>query len=70
MKEVMDSQIKVRYAVSRTSDDVWPIYFRPDCERTFCDGYGDSEGLLEIIENLDKAGYDLLNELPERYRNK
>lgn len=53
--------ITVRYALSRTSDDRFPIEFREDCERTCCDRFGNSEGLLELMEKLDRAGYDLIN---------
>lgn len=55
-----------RYAVSRISDDRWPIYFRPDCERTYPTvPYPYGQGLLDLIEELDKCGYDLLDKLPK-----
>lgn len=51
----------IRYAYSRNSDDRWPIMFRPDCERTLCDWRGESEGLLDLIQRLDRGGYDLIS---------
>lgn len=50
-----------RIAYSRTSTDRFPIMFRSDCERTLCDWQGCSEGLLDVILRLDKAGYDLIS---------
>ncbi len=54
--------VKLRYAVSRTTDDRWPIVFREDCERTLI---GD-EGLLDLIERLGVEGYDIVDALPEK----
>ncbi len=55
------SKFIVKYAISRTSNDRWPITFRPDCERTPCDWKGESEGLLEVIQRLNRCGYDLVD---------
>lgn len=47
--------------------------FRPDCERTFCDGYGKDQTLLEVMQDLDRRGYDLIHtreELLKRLKDK
>jgi len=55
-----------RYALSRTLDDRFPIQFRPNCERTVFDRFtGTDESLVEVIERLNKAGYDLINSREE-----
>lgn len=52
------------YAISRTSEDRFPVMFRPECDRTYFDPRnGTDEGLLEMIVRLDKAGYDLVSTL-------
>lgn len=56
--------MKVRYAIHRTSDDRYPIMFQPHCERTVCDSIGNSEALFDLLISLDKAGWDLVDELP------
>ncbi len=56
-------KFKMRYAVSLDGKDHFPVIFRPDCERTVCNWQGKSEGLLEIILRLKKAGYDLRDSL-------
>lgn len=59
------------YAVSRIDDDRWPIEFRGDCERTRFDVQtGKDRSLVEVIMDLDRRGYDLFFELPERFRKK
>lgn len=56
----------LRYALSKTSNDRFPIEFRLDCERTYFDrNTGKDETLIEVIERLDKAGYLLLNSREE-----
>jgi hypothetical protein len=51
-----------RYALSRTTNDRWPIEFRPDRERTYFNpSTGKDESLLEVMKRLDKSGYDLLH---------
>ena len=45
--------------MARDGTDRFPIVFRPDCERTPCDWRGESEGLFDILQRLDRAGYDL-----------
>ena len=57
-----------RYALSRTSNDRYPIHFRPDCERTFTNRYGVDETLLEIMVRLDLSGYDLIHSREELIR--
>lgn len=58
--------IMIRYALSKTSEDSFPILFRPDCERTFFDPRtGLDRSLLEVKENLNKNGYDLFESLEE-----
>lgn len=61
--------MRVRYAVSRTSSDRFPVTFRPDCERTPCDWRGDSETYMEVKERLNIGGYDLVDELPDWAKN-
>lgn len=59
-----------RYAVSRTSNDRYPIYFRNDCERTLFDlDTGKDKSLVEVVEELDSRGYDLIDrqELDRRF---
>ncbi len=61
----------IRYAYSRTDDDCWPIMFQPHCERTWPTlDRPDGEGLLELIQRLDRGGYDLIGqaELERRVR--
>jgi hypothetical protein len=53
--------MKLRYALSRTTNDRWPIEFQDTCERTACDKHGNSEGLITLFIRLDRAGYDLVN---------
>lgn len=48
--------IIVRFALSRTSNDRFPIPFRGDCERTL----GGGEGLFDLMVRLNRAGYDLM----------
>ena len=51
---------KVRYAVSKDSNDSFPVLFRPECERTYFDHEtGKDESLVEVIERLSSAGYEL-----------
>lgn len=60
-------KIKVRWAISRIPQfqvtDTFPIFFQPNCERTLCDSLGRSEGLFELIQRLDKSGYDLISDI-------
>lgn len=52
----------IRYALSRKSNDRWPIHFKPDCERTLSNPLtGQDESLFDLIQRLDKAGYDLVH---------
>jgi hypothetical protein len=58
--------VRVRYAVSRDIHDWFPIFFRPDCERTVFDpSTGNDESLYDLIQRLDVAGYDLLETPPK-----
>lgn len=57
-----------RYALSRTTNDRYPIEFRPDCERTFSNGYGVDETLVEVRVRLDLNGYDLIDSGEELIR--
>ena len=50
----------VRIAINRKTLDRWPVYFRPDCERTYFDCHGRDEGLAEMMIRLAKHGYELL----------
>ena len=54
-----------RYALSRTTNDRYPIHFRNDCERTYFDGQGKDIGLFDLIIQLDKAGYDIIHSREE-----
>lgn len=51
-----NSKYLTRYALSRTSNDRWPIEFLPDCEITT-----KGETLLNVLESLNKSGYDLFH---------
>lgn len=63
----MGSNIKIRWAVHKSGNDWFPIIFRPECERTLFDrNTGKDESLLEVMERLDKAGYELRGQPPEK----
>lgn len=43
--------------------DRFPIYFRPNCDRTWpSSGHPEGEGLLELTIRLNEAGYRLVRE--------
>jgi len=60
--------IKIRYALSRTSDDHFPIHFDLETETTISNWLVNSEELIKTIERLDHEGYDLFNSLEEIQR--
>ena len=52
----------IRVALHRKSDSRYPIEFRPDCERTYFEPVtGKDETLVQVIERLDRQGYDLIS---------
>jgi hypothetical protein len=54
--------IKIRYAKSRTTSDIFPIEFRTDCDRTLFDPMtGKDESLITVLLRLDACGYDLVD---------
>lgn len=46
-----------RYGLSLTSNDRFPIHFKPDSEHTI-----QGESLVDVIQRLTKAGYVLYND--------
>ena len=67
----MSSQYIERYVVHKTAFDWFPVIFQSTCERTLPSlRFPNGEGLYELMERCDKAGYEVLNFLPEWATNK
>lgn len=51
-----------RYWIHKSGTDWYPQSFRPDCERTFTDGFGNDTSLFDMITR--NSEYYLFNIFP------
>lgn len=66
MGDVTNIGYRVRYVVAYDRKDGWPVFFRPNCERTpRSDRFPEGEGLAEMMIRLHTVGYGIYDKPQE-----